>query len=86
MIIRYKPGKEMLLADAMSRCPSHSPEEIILNMSQLHSLQQGLDCQTEGSHMGRPHSEHSVPAHPVGVATPKKAHSPDGQGILGLQR
>ena len=30
--IRYKPGKEMLLADAMSRCPSHSSEEIKLDM------------------------------------------------------
>ena len=30
--IRYKPGKEMLLADAMSRCPSLSSEEIKLDM------------------------------------------------------
>ena len=36
--------------------------------------------------MGRPHSKHSVPAHPAGMATPRKAHFPDGQGILGLQR
>ena len=32
LVIRYKPGKEMLLADAMSRCPSHSSEEIKLDM------------------------------------------------------
>ena len=87
MVIRYKPGKEMLLADAMSRYPSHSSEEIKLDMRVDYiAFQQGLDCQTKGSHMERPHSEHSVPAHPAGVATPKKAHSPDGQGILGLQR
>ena len=32
LVIRYKPGKEILLADAMSRCPSHSSEEIKLDM------------------------------------------------------
>ena len=30
--IRYKPGKDMLLTDAMSRCPSYSSEEIKLDM------------------------------------------------------
>ena len=30
--IRYKPGKDMLLKDAMSRCPSSTSEEIKLDM------------------------------------------------------
>ena len=32
MTIRYKPSKDMLLADAMSRCPSRSSEKIKLDM------------------------------------------------------
>ncbi|MCG8627028.1 MAG: Ty3/Gypsy family RNase HI domain-containing protein [Proteobacteria bacterium] len=32
MTIRYKPGKDMLLADALSRCPSQGSEEIKLDM------------------------------------------------------
>ena len=54
--------------------------------SQLHCLQQGLDNQTQGNYEARPHSWHSVPVNPAGVATPKEAYSQDGQGVLGLQR
>ena len=43
--------------------------------SQLHCLQQDLDCQDEGNYEGRPHSEHSVPAHSAGMATPKEARA-----------
>ena len=32
MTIRYKPGKDMLLTDALSRCPSQGNEEINLDM------------------------------------------------------
>ncbi|MCG8624871.1 MAG: hypothetical protein MJE68_23090, partial [Proteobacteria bacterium] len=32
MTIRYKPGKDMLLTDALSRCPSRGNEEIKLDM------------------------------------------------------
>ena len=32
LTIRYKPGKDMLLTDALSRCPSHGSEEIKLDM------------------------------------------------------
>ena len=32
MTIRYKPGKDMLLANALSRCPSRGSEEIKLDM------------------------------------------------------
>ena len=31
--------------------------------SQLHSLQQDLDCQTQGYYEGRPHSWHCIPAY-----------------------
>ena len=32
LTIRYKPGKDMLLTDALSRCPSRGSEEIKLDM------------------------------------------------------
>ena len=32
LTVKYKPGKDMLLADALSRCPSHGSEEIKLDM------------------------------------------------------
>ena len=73
--IRYRPGKEMLLADALSRCPSRASGEIKLDMSRLHCLQQDLDSQTQGYHQGRPHSWHGLPAHSAGVATSKEAYS-----------
>ena len=78
--IRYRPGKEMLLADALSRCPSRASGEIKLDMRVNY-----LDCQTQGYNEGRPHSWHSVPAYLAGMATSKKAYSVNGQGILGLQ-
>ena len=85
--IRYRPGKEMLLADALSRCPSRASGEIKTGYeSRLHCLQQDLDSQTQGYHQGRPHSWHGLPAHSAGVATSKEAYSANGQGILGLQR
>ena len=32
LTIRYKPGKDMLLTDALSRCPSKGSEQIKLDM------------------------------------------------------
>ena len=32
LTIKYRPGKDMLLGDALSRCPSHGSEEIKLDM------------------------------------------------------
>ena len=32
LTIKYRPGKDMLLADALSRCPTHGSEEIKLDM------------------------------------------------------
>ena len=62
--IRYRPGKEMLLADALSRCPSRASGEIKLDMRvDYNCLQQDLDSQTQGYHQGRPHSWHGLPAH-----------------------
>ena len=45
--IKYRPGKEMLLADALSRCHSRASGEIKLDMRVNYiCLQQGLDSQT----------------------------------------
>ena len=54
--------------------------------SRLHCLQQDLDSQTKGHYKGKHHSWHSLQAYSAGMATPKKAYSADGQGVLGLQR
>ena len=43
--IKYRPGKEILLADALSRCPSQASGEIKLDM-RVNCLQQDLDSQT----------------------------------------
>ena len=32
LTIKYRPGKDMLLADALSRCPARGSEEIKLDM------------------------------------------------------
>ena len=32
LAIKYKPGRDMLLTDALSRCPSRGSEEIKLDM------------------------------------------------------
>ena len=53
--------------------------------SRLHSLQQDLDCQTQGYNEGRLHSWHYIPAYSAGMATSKKAYSTNGQGVLGLR-
>ena len=85
--IRYRPGKEMLLADATEQVPLMSFRGNQTGYeSRLHCLQQDLDSQTQGYHQGRPHSWYSLPAHSAGVATSKETYSQNGQGVLGLQR
>ena len=44
--IRYRPGKKMLLTDALSRCPSQASGEIKLDMRVNYIFQQDLDHQT----------------------------------------
>ena len=83
----YKPGKEMLLKDAMSRCPSHSSEEIKLDMRVDYvAFSKAWIAKLKDATWEDPILSTGVPAHPAGVATPKEAHFPDGQGVLGLQR
>ena len=85
--IRYRSGKEMLLTDALSRCPTRASGEIKLDMRVDYiAFSKTWIAQTQGCHQGRPHSWHSLPAHSAGVATSKEAYSQNGQGVLRLQR
>ena len=85
--IRYRPGKEMLLADALSQVPPHELlGEIKLDMRVDYiALQQDLDSQTQGYHQGRPHSwAWSYQLTQQGWVTPKEAYSVNGPGrVLG---
>ena len=84
--IIYKPGKEMLLADALSRCPSRASGEIKLDMRVDYIafsktwIAKPKETMREDPILG------SLPAHSAGVATPKEAYSQNGQGVMGLQR
>ena len=73
----------MLLADALSICPSQASGEIKQDMRVNYIA---FNKTWIAKLKGRPHLKHGVPAHSAGMATPKEAYSLDGQGVLGLQR
>ena len=77
--IRYRPGKEMLLADALSRCPSRASGEIKLDMRVDYIAFSKTWIAKLRIHQGRPHSWHGLPAHSAGVATSKEAYSGNGR-------
>ena len=87
MTIRYRPGKEMLLADALSRCPSRASGEIKLDMrvdyiafsktwiAKLKDTTREdpiLGTVYQLTQQGSPHQRRHTPQ--------------NGQGVLGLQR
>ena len=89
--IKYQPGKEMQLADALSRRPQPLPGESLTgnqtgHASRLHCLYEAMDRETEGQHTERPHSNNGVSAHTTRLATSKKTHTTFSEEILGLQR
>ena len=83
--IRYKSGKDMLFIDTMSRCPCRGSKERKSNwIWELPLWRPGLPSWRRQH--GSSNSQHSVPVNPARLDTSMKAHSQDGQGILGLQR
>ena len=85
--IKYRPGKEMQLADALSRCPARASQEIKPGYaSRLHCLYEAMDRETEGQHAERPHPSDGVSTHTTRLAASKKTRTTSGEKILGLQR
>ena len=87
LTIKYRPGKDMLLADALSRCPACGSEEIKLDMRVNYvAFNKAWIAKLKEGNSGRPYHWYCISTDSAGLATPMKAHSQDGQGILGLQR
>ena len=85
--IKYWPGKEMQLADALSRCPVRASQEIKLDMRVDYiAFTKAMDWETEGQHSERPHPSDSVSTHTTRLAASKKTRTTLGEKILGLQR
>ena len=85
--IKYRPGKEMQLADALSCCPARDSQEIKLDMRvDYHCLYEAKDQETEGQHSKGPHPGNGVSAHTTRLAASKKTHTMFSEEILGLQR
>ena len=69
MTIEYKPGSEMLLADALSRCPARYSQEIKLDYAcRLHSLHIGLDRDPKRDHLRGPGAVNCVSARAARMA------------------
>ena len=85
--IKYRPGKEMQLANALSRCPARASQEIKLDMRVDYiAFTKAMDRETEGQHAERPHPSNGVSAHTTRLATSKKTPTTFSEEILGLQR
>ena len=71
--IKYRPGKEMQLADALSRCLARASQEIKLDMRvEYIAIHEAMDRETEGQHTERPHSSDGVSAHTTRLASIKE--------------
>ena len=82
LTIKYRPGKDMLLADALSRCPARGSEEIKLDMR----VDYVAFNKAWIAKLKEATCRYCISTDSAGMATPEKAHSQDGQGVLGLQR
>ena len=85
--IKYRPGKEMQLADAFRRCLARaSTGNQTGYASRLHCLHEAMDWETEGQHTERFHSSDGVSTHTARLAASKKTRTTFSEEILGLQR
>ena len=85
--IKYRPGKEMQLADALSRCPARASQQIKLDMRvDFIAFTKPWIEETEGQHTEKPHSSDGVSAHTTRLAASKKTRTTFSEEILGLQR
>ena len=89
LIITYRPGKEMLLADALSHLPSRTNTEIKLDLSRCHI---NLCILPETSHQDssrdtmRPHPLDGAPTHPERLARQTRLCPQSSQILLELLR
>ena len=81
--ICYRPGKEIQLVDALSRCPARASPEIKLNMRVDYVAFSRSWIETIKEQMlEEPHTCHSVPVNPAGMAASKKAHTPYSKEVF----
>ena len=64
--IKYRPGKEMQLADALSRCLARASQEITGYASRPGCLYEAMDPETEGQHSETPSWQRCISSHKDG--------------------
>ena len=85
--IKYRPGKEMQLADALIRCPVRASQEIKLDMlvNYIAFTKPRIE-KLKDSKAERPHPSDGVSTHTTRLAASKKTCTMFSEEILGLQR
>ena len=80
--IKYQSGKEIQLADALSRCPARASQEIKLDMrvDYIAFTKQWIEKLKDST------PSDSVSTHTTRLAASKKTHTMSGEKILELQR
>ena len=84
--IKYRPGKEMQLADALSRCLARASQEIKLDMRVDYIAFTKPWIEKLKDSTQRPHSSDGVSAHTTRLAASKKTRTTFSEEIRGLQR
>ena len=85
--IKYRPGKEMQLANALSRCPARASQEIKLDMRVDYiAFTKPWIEKLKDSTQRDPILATVVSADTTGLAASKKTRTTNGEKILGLQR
>ena len=85
--IKYRPGKEMQLADTLSRCPVRASQEIKLDMRVDYiAFTKPWIEKVKDSIAERPHPSDGVSTHTTRLAASKKTRTTFSEEILGLQR
>ena len=85
--IKYRPGKEMQLANALSRCPVRASQEIKLDMRVDYiAFTKPWIEELKDIHTERPHPSDRVSTHTTRLAASKKTRTMFSEEILGLQR
>ena len=84
--IKYRPGAQMQLADALSCYLARASLEIKLDMRVDYIAFTKPWIEKQRQHTEGPHTRNSVSAHSAGLATSTKTRTTFGKKILGLQR
>ena len=84
--IKYRPGKEMQLDDALSHCPARASQEIKLDMRVDYIAFMKPWIEKLKDSMQRPHPSHGVSTDTTRLAASKKTCTTSSEEILGLQR